>query len=460
MRIGVIGTGYVGITSAACLAELGHRVACFDKDTAKLEQLARGGIPIHEPGLGEMVEALVADGSLRFAADLRDCLTNCEIVFIAVGTPARPDGDIDLSQVTEACETIAPLLAPNAIVAIKSTVSAGTCRKMRELIGRKARGLAFSVVSNPEFLREGSAIRDFMRPDRIVIGADDRRAAALMERLYEPLRRHGAPVLHTSTVNAEMIKHAANALLALKIGFINSVADLCEAVGGNVQDVAAGIGLDARIGPGFLQAGPGFGGSCFPKDTKAFAATGRKNGAAQPLVETLIRVNQDRRLRLADRIVDEGAVPPGGTVAVLGLAFKAGTDDLRDSPALAIIERLRARRIKVRAHDPVALDGARRMLAGIELLDCPYAAATGADAVAIVTEWPHYAELDARRLAAAMRGNTLFDFRNILPSGFDRMGQLELVRLGTARPPAARTGKVVGAGSHKIGEDRAASPMR
>lgn len=457
MRTGVIGAGYVGLTTAACLAELGHDVVCCDVDEARLERIRHGNLPMHEPELPELVARHMATGALRFQSSVSACAAESEVVFVTVGTPSLPNGDIDLRQVAAACESFARSLGHGTVVAIKSTVSAGTCQKMRELIARRSRGLAFSVASNPEFLREGSAVADFMRPDRIVIGAEDPRTSAVLRQVYRPLERRGVPFLVTTTINAELVKHAANAMLALKIGFINEVADLCEAVGGDVRDVARGIGLDSRIGGSFLMAGPGFGGSCFPKDTRAYAATGRRCGAVQDIVEMLIRRNDQRTAQLARRVIEAGRIPPRGRVGILGLAFKAGTDDIRESASLAIIRELKSRGIGIRAHDPQAIDNARRLMSAEELVDSPYEAARGADALIVATEWPDYASLDPARIARSMKGAAVFDFRNVLPWKVGEMHGLRLARIGVGTRHDAD--KVIESGANRLDDGRAAAPM-
>jgi UDPglucose 6-dehydrogenase len=371
--------------------------------------------PIYEPGLEQMVRKHIDAGRLSFSTDVEAAVSDADAIFLAVGTPSGPNGDIDLSHVHAAARQIAAAIKPNAVVVLKSTVVVGTCKRVREIVAETRGGLDFSVASNPEFLREGSAIADFLHPDRIVIGADDHRAADLLKALYEPLCRRGVPLVQTGTGNAELIKYAANAFLALKIGFINDVANLCEQTGGDVTAVAQGIGLDRRIGHAFLSPGPGFGGSCFPKDTRAFVATGRKFGAPQALIETLIERNQDRKRALARRIMSELEVPVAGArVAVLGLAFKGNTDDARDSAALTIIPMLQLAGVQVRVHDPQVHREIGSELGDVAWHDTAYAAAVSADAVVILTDWDEYRSLDLKRLAAAMAGRTLIDFRNLL----------------------------------------------
>lgn len=414
MQIAVIGAGYVGLTTSACLAELGHLVLCHDLDGDRIDRLNKGVMPLYEPALEPVVRNGLANGRLRFTHSVRDAVGAADAVFLCVGTPCDANGGIDLSQIDAAARLTAKPLRRGAVVVIKSTVVVGTCRRVREIIADVRKSLDFDVASNPEFLREGSAMGDFLHPDRIVIGCDDPRSAALLTRLYKPLTDKGAPLLSTTTANAELIKYAANALLALKIGFINDVADLCERTDADVMSVAEGIGLDRRIGPAFLAAGPGFGGSCFPKDTRAFAETGRAHGASQALIETLITQNEHRKKRLAARIMREGELSPGDIVCVLGVAFKAETDDVRESAALSIIPELQAAGIEVQAYDPKAADKARTMLRDVAWADNPYDAARGAKTTVILTEWTEFRKLDLRRLAGAMSGRTLFDFRNLL----------------------------------------------
>ncbi len=432
MNIVMIGAGYVGLTTGACLARLGHLVTCIEADPRRLLPLRAGEIPIYEPGLSDLVHACRQTGNLQFADPDTPALPEADVVMIAVGTPSDDDGDIDLRQVHAAARHIAPRLRSGAVVAIKSTVVAGTARGVAEIIAEVRGKNDIPVVSNPEFLREGSALADFLRADRVVVGADDERAAKVMEDLYAPLTTQGVPYVRTGTVDAELIKYAANACLALRIGFVNELADLCEAAGGDIRAVSHGMGMDNRIGPRFLQAGPGFGGSCFPKDTRAYAATGRRLGVRQTVVESLIAANETRKEALAQRIVDALSGRRRARVAVLGLAFKAGTDDVRDSAALTIIPALQAAGIQVVAHDPKARDQAAPHLPGTELADCPYAAAEGADAIVILTEWEDYRRLDLTRLARRMKGTQVFDYRNLLCP--DRAARAGLTCIGIGRP--------------------------
>ncbi len=449
MDIVMIGAGYVGLTTGACLAELGHRVTCVDNDASKVARLKRAEIPIYEPGLSDLISRHVGNQRLFFSDELASVAPLADAVFIAVGTPSGPDGDIDLSYVKSAAAGVAPLLKKGAVIVIKSTVVAGTARMVRELV-REVRGRdEIHVASNPEFLREGSAIEDFLEADRIVVGTDHRHAEAVLADIYAPLRAKGIPFITTNTTNAEMIKYAANAFLALKIGFINEVADLCEAAGGDVAAVAEGIGLDRRIGGAFLSAGPGFGGSCFPKDTRAFAATGRRFGRPQAIVETLIDRNEMRKASLAERILDELKGSGSKRVTILGTAFKANTDDVRDSAALTIIPLLLQAGVKVTAHDPKARHETERLVGDIAWADCPYEASRKADVVVILTEWKQYAELDLSRLAKSMNGRTLVDFRNLLePQAVSAQG-LKYVSIGrkALAPVESLTKRRSGAGT-------------
>ena len=415
MNITMIGAGYVGLTTGACFASLGYNVCCVDIDEGRIADLVKGIMPIYEPGLAELMVESRKAARLRFSADIGPSVADADFVFLAVGTPSTADGDIDLSFVVSAARGIAPFLRDNAIVVIKSTVVAGTAKTVEDIISSERDGQRIPVVSNPEFLREGSAISDFRNADRIVVGAGDEGPANCMKELYRPLIDSGIPFVATSTIDAELIKYAANAFLALKIGFINDVANICENAGGDVTAVAQGIGLDRRIGQTFLQTGPGFGGSCFPKDTRAFAATGKRFGAPQSLIETLINCNEKRKSDLAHRILQMlGSTGHAKTVAILGVAFKSETDDVRESAALSIIPILQRAGMCVRAHDPKAQAPARKMLgAGVEWHDDLYAAVNGVDAVVVLTEWDDYRWMNLSRVADLMDGHYLFDFRNL-----------------------------------------------
>jgi UDPglucose 6-dehydrogenase len=445
MNIAMIGAGYVGLTTGACLAELGHRVCCIDVDAVRIDRLLAGGVPIFEPGLEPLIGRNLQAERLSFSTQM-EAVEDADAVFLAVGTPSRADGSINLAFLDSAARQIAPFLMRDAVVVIKSTVVAGTARRLREIIAEARGALDFSVASNPEFLREGSAVDDFMHPDRIVIGTDDGRAAKLLEGIYSKLIAEAVAWVATSTTNAELIKYAANAMLALKIGFINEIADLCEVLGGDAGAVALGIGLDRRIGPAFLAPGPGFGGSCFPKDTRALAALGRQHGAPQAIIETLIERNERRKQRIAETILSE--LRPGHRrVAVLGVAFKANTDDVRESAALTIVPVLQQAGCEVTVHDPKAR--AEDALPGASWDDDPYDAAENADLVVILTEWPEYRSLDLVRLSEVMRGETLIDTRNLLdPATVESSGLHYLaVGRGTSSKPSRRRGHAAGPAS-------------
>ena len=414
MRIAMIGTGYVGLVSGACFADFGHQVTCVDKDSAKIDGLNAGKMPIWEPGLEALVSANAERGRLTFTTSLEDGVKDAEAVFIAVGTPARRgDGHADLTYVFEAVRELAKVMAPGTVVVTKSTVPVGTGDRIEAILAEE--GVADPcVASNPEFLREGAAIADFKHPDRIVVGAEDERAREIMREIYRPLFLNRAPILFTGRRTAELTKYAANAFLAVKISFINEIADLCEAVDADVQDVARGIGLDNRIGAKFLHAGPGYGGSCFPKDTLALLRTAQEAGVEQRIVGTTVAVNDDRKARMVERVERQlGGDLSGKRIAVLGLAFKPNTDDMRDAPSLPLIAGLQQRGASVAAFDPVARHQAEQLLEGVEFAPDAYAAASGADALVIVTEWDEFRALDLAKLAASMRGRALIDLRNV-----------------------------------------------
>lgn len=414
MKLSMIGAGYVGLVSGACFSEYGFEVTCVDVDADRIARLQRGEVPIYEAGLDELMARNMQAGRLSFSEDVGGAVAEADLVLLAVGTPSRRgDGEADLTYVYAAARQIAPHLKQGAVVVTKSTVVPGTNRQVRRIIAEERPGLDFSVASNPEFLREGAAVEDFMHPNRVVIGVHDERGEEAMRALYRPLSLREAPLVVTTLENAELIKYAANSFLAMKVTFINEVADLCEQVGGDVQEVAQAIGLDNRIGGKFLHPGPGFGGSCFPKDTRAFVATGNRFGARQRLIETAVEVNQARIGTMVGKIVEALEGAEGRTVAVLGLAFKPNTDDIREAPSLAIIPALQAAGVSVRAHDPAAMARARAELDGVEFSDSPYAAAEGADAVVILTEWNAYRALDLERLKATMAGRLVVDLRNI-----------------------------------------------
>ncbi|HMO29590.1 UDP-glucose/GDP-mannose dehydrogenase family protein [Enterovirga sp.] len=415
MRITMVGAGYVGLVSGACFADFGHEVVCVDKDPARVEALRAGEIPIFEPGLEEIVATNAQAGRLSFSTDLAGAVPGADAVFIAVGTPSRRgDGFADLSYVYGAAREIAAALEGYTVVVTKSTVPVGTGDEVDRIIREERPQAEFSVVSNPEFLREGAAIEDFKRPDRILIGAEDERGARLVAELYRPLYLNAAPVLTTGRRTAELTKYAANAFLALKITFINEIADLCEQVGADVQDVARGIGLDNRIGRKFLHAGPGYGGSCFPKDTLALARTAQNHGSPLRLVETVVAVNEQRRTTMARKILAAcGGSVRGKRIAILGLTFKPNTDDMREAPALAIIRALQDAGAAIQAFDPEGMENARALLDDVEYAKDAYACAQGAEALVLMTEWDSFRALDLRRIKAAMAGNVVVDLRNV-----------------------------------------------
>jgi UDPglucose 6-dehydrogenase len=414
MRIAMIGTGYVGLVSGACFADFGHDVCCIDKDASKIEGLNEGKMPIWEPGLEALVKANVERERLTFTTDLASGVEGAEGIFIAVGTPARRgDGHADLSYVFGAVRELARHVKPGTVIVTKSTVPVGTGDEIERIL--KEEGVeGVSVASNPEFLREGAAIADFKHPDRIVVGAEDEHAQHVLREIYRPLFLNRAPILITGRRTAELTKYAANAFLAVKISFINEIADLCEAVDADVQDVARGIGLDNRIGPKFLHAGPGYGGSCFPKDTVALLQTADKVGVDQRIVRTTVEVNDDRKAAMAERVARAlGGDLAGKRIGVLGLAFKPNTDDMREAPSIPLINALVERGAHVAAFDPVARDQAEKVFDGIEFAPNAYAAANGADALVIVTEWDEFRALDLRKIAGSMRGKALVDLRNV-----------------------------------------------
>ncbi len=415
MRITMIGSGYVGLVSGACFADFGHQVCCVDKDASKIDRLLAGRMPIYEPGLEELVGRNVSSGRLRFTTDLRDGVGGADAIFIAVGTPSRRgDGHADLSYVHAAAGEIGEAITGYTVVVTKSTVPVGTGDEVERIIRQANPAAEFGVVSNPEFLREGAAIEDFKRPDRIVIGSEDARAIEVMRQVYRPLSLNAAPILVTGRRTAELIKYAGNAFLATKITFINEIADLCEKVGADVQDVSRGIGLDNRIGKKFLHAGPGYGGSCFPKDTLALLKTSQDYDAPQRIVEAVVAVNDNRKRAMGRKVIAAmGGEVRGKTVAVLGLTFKPNTDDMRDSPAISVIQTLQDAGATVRAYDPEGHEQARPILPDIEYCEGPYQAIEGADALAIVTEWDAFRALDFARVKSLLKSPVLVDLRNI-----------------------------------------------
>jgi UDPglucose 6-dehydrogenase len=415
MRIAMIGTGYVGLVSGACFADFGHEVACVDKDAAKIEALKNGIMPIWEPGLEALVKANVERGRLSFTTDMAEGVDGAEAIFIAVGTPARRgDGHADLTYVFEAVRELAHAIKQPAVLVTKSTVPVGTGDRIAELLKKEGAPAGTTVASNPEFLREGAAIADFKHPDRIVVGADDEKARQVLREIYRPLFLNKAPILFTGRRTAELTKYAANAFLAVKISFINEIANLCEAVDADVQEVARGIGLDNRIGPKFLHPGPGYGGSCFPKDTLALLQTANEAGIEQRIVKTVVEVNDERKASMAERVARAlGGSVGNRRIAVLGLAFKPNTDDMRDAPSIPLVKALLEQGATVAAFDPAASEHAKGLLPGVEFAKDAYAAAKDADALVIVTEWDEFRALDLDRLAATMSGQVLVDLRNV-----------------------------------------------
>jgi UDPglucose 6-dehydrogenase len=412
--IAVIGTGYVGLVTGAGLSDFGNDVICADVDVRKIEALRNGVIPIYEPGLDKLVSKNVSEGRLRFTTDLREAIQKARAIFIAVGTPPKPDGSADLRHVEAVARSIAEHMNGPKLVITKSTVPIGTGRMIQDIIDSSGNGHKASIVSNPEFLREGSAIEDFMKPDRVVIGAWDDEAADLMREVYAPLHSLEIPFVITNVESSELIKYAANGFLATKITFINEIATVCEKVGANVQDVAIGMGLDSRIGPKFLQAGPGFGGSCFPKDTSSMADIARKNGYEFQIMEAVLRVNDQVKSRMVEKI--ESALDgnlKGKTIGMLGLAFKPETDDMRDSPTITIIKGLQKRGAIIRAYDPQAMENAKSLVQDVTYCADAYETAEGADALVLATEWNEFRALNFERLRKALREPVIVDLRNV-----------------------------------------------
>jgi UDPglucose 6-dehydrogenase len=433
MKITMIGAGYVGLVSGACFSDFGHSVVCVDKDPRKIEALEGGRMPIYEPGLDALVAKNVAAGRLSFTTDLAEAVNGAGAIFIAVGTPSRRgDGHADLTYVYEAAREIAGALTGDAVIVTKSTVPVGTGDRVEEIMRELRPELKVEVVSNPEFLREGAAIGDFKRPDRIVLGSDNEWARDVMREVYRPLYLNQAPMVFTSRRSSELIKYAANAFLATKITFINEIADLCEAVGADVQDVSRGIGLDNRIGAKFLHAGPGYGGSCFPKDTVALLKTAEDNAIPLRIVEATVQVNDSRKRAMGRRILQAmGSDLRGKTVGLLGLTFKPNTDDMRDAPSLAIIQSLQDAGVHIKAFDPEGMEVAKPLIGDVELVGDAYEAARDVDALAIVTEWDAFRALDLVRLAKTMRSPLLIDLRNIYSAGEAERAGLRYVPVGS-----------------------------
>ncbi|MBO6868366.1 MAG: UDP-glucose/GDP-mannose dehydrogenase family protein [Thalassococcus sp.] len=418
MKIAMIGTGYVGLVSGVCFSDFGHEVVCVDKDPRKIEMLERGEVPIYEPGLDLLMAKNVDAGRLTFTLDLAEAIKDADAVFIAVGTPTRRgDGHADLTYVMAAAEEIAKAADHYMVIVTKSTVPVGTNAKVREVVAAANPDLDFDVASNPEFLREGAAIDDFMKPDRVVVGVETDRAAQVMADIYRPLYLRDFPIVTTDLESAEMIKYAANAFLATKITFINEIAALCEKVGADVKQVSKGMGLDGRIGNKFLHAGPGYGGSCFPKDTKALARIGQDHASPMVITEAVIKINEDVKRRMFDKLLDlVGGSFNGKTVAVLGVTFKPNTDDMRDAPSLTIVPAMVGAGAEVRVTDPQGKREGEALLPGVQWYDDPYAAAKDADLLVILTEWNEFRALDLKRVSASMKDARLADLRNIYSS--------------------------------------------
>ena len=433
MKIAMIGTGYVGLVSGVCFSDFGHDVICVDKDPNKIAQLEKGIVPIYEPGLDDLMAKNVNAGRLSFSVDLQAAVDGADAIFIAVGTPTRRgDGHADLTYVMAAATEIADALTGYAVIVTKSTVPVGTNRQVQEVISKANPKAEFDITSNPEFLREGAAIDDFMRPDRVVVGVEDARAAEVMGAIYRPLSLREFPIMFTDLESAEMIKYAANAFLAMKITFINEIASLCERTGADVKMVSKGMGLDNRIGSKFLHAGPGYGGSCFPKDTQALARMGQDHSVPMQLTETVIKVNDEVKRRMVDKVVDIcGGSVNGKTIAVLGVTFKPNTDDMRDAPSLTIVPALVGNGAKVRVVDPQGKHEGEALLPGVSWLDDAYLAAQDADALVILTEWNEFRALDLKRMADRMSTPVMADLRNIYtPKDAENAGFSAYVSIG------------------------------
>ncbi|KJV10229.1 UDP-glucose 6-dehydrogenase [Elstera litoralis] len=440
MRIAMIGTGYVGLVSGACFSEFGVTVTCVDKDAGKIERLNRGEIPIYEPGLDKLVENSAKAGRLFFTTDLKAAVAEADAVFIAVGTPSRRgDGHADLSYVYGAAKEIAEALSGHTVVVTKSTVPVGTGREVERIIRETRPDADFDIVSNPEFLREGSAISDFMRPDRVVIGARTEKAREVMRNLYRPLYLIETPIVFTSVETSELIKYAANTFLAAKITFINEIADLCEKLGADVHDVAKGIGLDGRIGKKFLHPGPGYGGSCFPKDTLALVRTAQEAGAPLRIIETVVDINDKRKRAMADKIIAAcGGSVKGKTLAILGVTFKPNTDDMRDSPSLDILPALQEAGAALRAFDPAGMHEAEKMLPGILWCETAYETMGGADALVIITEWNEFRALDLKRVKSLLKSPVLVDLRNVYEPDMMATAGFDYTCVGRVSLPAVQ----------------------
>ncbi len=417
MNISVIGSGYVGLITGACFAEFGINVTCVDNDTKKIKSLKKGIVPFYEPGLEELMTRNIKAGRMHFTSNIADAVDSSLVIFIAVGTPPRGDGSADMKYVEGVAKEMAKHINSYKVIVTKSTVPVGTGEKVRNIISKNLKeNIDFDVVSNPEFLREGAGIEDFMRPNRIVIGASSDQATAIMKDLYRPLYLIETPIVITDVKTAELIKYASNAFLATKISFINELANLCEVVGANVQTVAKGMGLDRRIGPKFLHAGPGYGGSCFPKDTLALLQIGKENNVNMGIISATVKANEFQKEKAAEKILSVLEKPKGKTICVLGLSFKPNTNDIRDAPSLFIINRLLKAGAKVRAYDPVAMQDAKEVLPKVTFCEDVYDTVKGAEAVVIVTEWNQFRNLDINRIKKLAKGNFFFDLRNIYES--------------------------------------------
>jgi len=414
VNVCVVGTGYVGLVTGTCLAEFGMNIICSDKDSSKISMLTKGQIPFFEPGLQDLVEKNLAQGRLRFTTRIKEGVQTSLVIFVAVGTPANEDGTVDLRHVKEVAEQIGRHMNGYKVIVVKSTVPVGTCQELKEIIRKNCReAYNFDIVSNPEFQREGSAIEDFMRPDRVTIGAESEQAVAIMRDIYSVLYLNETPFVVTNLETAEMIKYAANAFLATKITFINEIANLCERVGADVHIVARAMGLDGRIGRKFLHPGPGFGGSCFPKDTLALLNIGRQRGCELKLVDSVIRANEEQRLRMVEKIRGMVGEIKGKTIGVLGLSFKPNTSDIRESSSIIIIQRLQGEGAKIRAYDPAAMDEAKSVLRNVHYCSDPYEVAQGCDALVLITEWNQFRRLDLDRVKESMKTAIFLDLRNV-----------------------------------------------
>jgi len=434
MNICVIGTGYVGLVTGAGLAEFGMTLTCVDSDQQKIDVLKRGNCPIYEPGLEDLIQKNVKEGRLRFTANIKDGVTSSLVIFIAVGTPSKEDGSADLSALEEVAKEIAAHMDGYKVVVVKSTVPVGTCRKIKAVIqGHQKRPMSFDIVSNPEFLREGSAIEDFMRPDRVTIGAESEQAVAIMKEIYSALYLIETPFVITTLETAEMIKYASNAFLATKVTFINEIANLCEVAGADVHHVAKAMGLDGRIGKKFLHPGPGYGGSCFPKDTRALLRMAHDRGYPFKILNSVVEVNESQKQRMVDKIREKVGDLQGKTIGVLGLSFKPNTNDVRESCSIAIIKGLLTQGAKVKAFDPVAMEEARALLPTLELGVDPYDVAKGSDAIALVTEWNQFRRLDLERIKRLLSRPIFIDLRNVYdPDHMKRLG-FDYTCVGRAR---------------------------